>query len=57
MGEVKSNIKKLQMRYQHHRHTFPKVEAFATRFYFTLHFLLHKEPITFLNSSDVKSHF
>lgn len=53
MGEIQSKTKELQTRYRHHRHTFPKVEVFAPRFYFTLRFLLHKEQITLLNSSGV----
>lgn len=39
---LENNIEELWVGYQDHRHTFPKVEAFAPRIYFTLHFLLQK---------------
>jgi hypothetical protein len=52
--KLENYIKGLWMGYQDHRHAFPKVEAFVPRFYFILHFLLHKEQITLLNSSNMK---
>lgn len=57
MGEIRKQ-NELWLGYHDHRqrHTFPKVKAFVPRIYFTWHFFLHKEHITFLNSLNMKYH-